>query len=84
MDACSCRYALSSSRWRNIILAYAPLLVGTVAHNKLKSATRKDILVREVGLRVGLAVERSRLYIFVVGRVVLRHYGEGSAILEVD
>ena len=72
-----------SLRWRYRILRHGPCEAGAVAHRELQRAARHQILVREVTLVVGFAVQARRLYVLVVGRVVAGDKGEGLAVVEV-
>ena len=58
------------------------LSLGAIAHNEAEVTALEDIVVVEVGVGVGLAVEGGRLYVaaFAAGAGGLD--GEGTSVLE--
>ena len=59
------------------------LIPRAVAHDEAQHTTSKDVVVVEVGVGVGLAVERGRLDIAALAAAAGSLDGEGAPVLEV-
>ena len=59
------------------------LSLGCIAHDKAQHSTLEDVIVVEVGVGVGLAVERGRLDVAALAAGTGSLDGEGAPVLEV-
>ena len=58
------------------------LSLGRIAHDKAQHTTLEDVVVVEVGVGVGLAVEGARLDIAALTAGARGFDGEGASVLE--